>query len=222
MTERDAMTCLAMLGSAKSLQGQLKAWLEPHGWACIAADDVTDPAIAAEGMIALFLLDSADPSYAGHVLRIRAAPLPLGATPILLVRDAPAPPEGVSAIVPAPLDRASTLAVIEQWAGPLRDHGFRSPDNPAYRLVRLGGRAVADRLLARFAEQLTEALAWLDAPDPESRLPHQIAGVAGMIGFERLSAHWRAIDAGDAADPEAARAHTQAVIARIRSTGSTD
>jgi hypothetical protein len=220
MRERSVMSCLAVLGSAGFSVSQLATWLEPHGWRCIVAQDIDDPTIARTGSIALFLLDGTDPSHAAQVKRIRAAQLPLGATPILLVSDVPALPEGVSAILAAQFERSATLATIEQWAGPLDDHGFRSLDNPAYRLVRLGGRAVADRLLDRFADQLTQALAWLDAPDSASGLPHQIAGLAGMVGFDRLSAQWRAIDAGESPDLNVARALTAEVITLIRRTAS--
>jgi len=205
------------------LQEQIDGWLGPHGWLCVGATTMSELDIAEGQLIALFLLDGAAGAddCAAQVQAIRALNGPASGTPILLAGVDGTVPSGVSALLPVPLVRDSALATLEHWVGPLADHGFRDLANPYYRLMRLGGRTTADGLLSSFADQLRDALAWLDAPDPASPLPHQIAGLAGMVGFQSLSEHWRAIDIGDSADPEATRALTEAVIANIEDRIST-
>jgi hypothetical protein len=88
--------------------------------------------------------------------------------------------------------------------------------NPHYRLMRLSGRDVADDLLCRFADQLESAMDYLDHPDRASPIPHQLSGLAGMIGYDALSRDWRAIDEGEAVDHKQVRFRMAKAIQQIR------
>lgn len=219
MINRSTSNCFAFFGN-KALKSLLDDWLSDHGWWSLSCADPADiETVAGDAPPALIIIDeiSTRPVWRDWVARLRTVDGPLAGTPILLVTaDENMVGHGISAILPVPLAREATLAILENWAGALNDHDFRTLDNPHYRLVRLGGRDVANGLIARFADQLEQARAWLDTPELEPRLPHQIAGLAGMLGYADISESWRAIDGGDSFDSAAVRAQIDAVIARIQ------
>lgn len=213
------MSDLIILSANKALGDQLSDWVSPHGWRSTVLPDASPIYSLGEIVPALFIVDHDEGGgrWQRWVADIRDRTGPVAGTPILLMADAATPlAPGVSAILPVPLDRETALATIRCWAGPLDDHGFRDLANPHYRLVRLGGRTVADGLIARFIDHLDRALAWLDDPVPGSPVPHQVAGLAGMIGYDEISRIWRAIDAGDSFDAAALRARIDAAIDRMR------
>jgi len=218
MINRCASNCFAFFGN-KALKSLLDDWLPEHGWRGLSCADPAELEAMADAQPALIIIDerSTRPAWRDWVARLRTLDGPLASTPILLVaEDEGLVGHGISGVLPLPLVREAALAIIENWAGALDDHDFRTLDNPHYRLVRLGGRDVANGLIARFAEQLEQARAWLDMPEQEPRLPHQIAGLAGMLGYADISESWRAIDGGDSFDSAAVRAQIDAVIARIK------
>lgn len=219
MASKPCLSRLSVLGGDGRPATLLESWLSPHGWATAYSVDTSGLDLITPPLPALIVIDGAASraTRTGWVTYIRALDGPAASTPILLVSTTPAEPEpGISAMLPAPLEREATLALIAQWCGPLDDHGFRSLDDPHYRLVRMGGRALADGLIGRFADQLEEALAYLDAPEADSPVPHQIAGAAGLMGYRDIGSVWRAIDAGERVDHDTVRRQTLAAIAEIR------
>ena len=210
---------LVCLGGDNALNIQLSGWLERFGWVISRIGEPDLPPSDPDRPIALFVIDEATAPenklrWVAHIRALEGGP---GSTPILLAGGEGALlSKGMSALLPVPLDRDASLAIIANWCGPIADHGFRQLANPIYRLVRLAGRQAADGLLDRFADQLANALDYLDNPDPSSRIAHHIAGLAGMLGFEELSLIWRGIDSGDSIDLSVARARTSAAFAAIR------
>lgn len=209
---------LVVVGRNGEIKNQLDKWLSQDGWHCVQADALLHRATNPDESVALFVLDGSegDAQCEAWISTIRAQDNPNAGAPILLVSQNAANIIGASALIIAPMEREATLSTIANWAGELTDHSFRDLDNPHYRLLRLGGRDVANEMLARLADSLDQALDYLEAPDRTSPLPHQIAGFSGMLGYHELSRHWRAIDGGDSADLEAAKAETRAVLRQIR------
>ncbi len=196
----------------------LDQWFEPAGWRfdCIAPDD--DLSRHADGL-ALVIIDRAVDAMVRteFVAKIRAMPGPIAGTPLLLLCDPDSPAQaGVAGRIERPLQRDDVAEAMEIWAGPLEDHLFRTPSNPLYRLVRLAGRTSAGRLFASFADHAESALASLDRGEDVKRTAHNIAGLAGTMGFADVSRLWSAIERDESADLEEARIATRAVLEDVR------
>lgn len=104
--------------------------------------------------------------------------------------------QGVNARLCLPVEKASTLEMIEQWTGPLADHAFRVASNPRYRLVRLMGKMEAQNLLDMFVQSMEQGIAALQRGEDISRIAHNLAGVAGMLGYSELNTQWSAVSHG--------------------------
>ncbi len=212
-------TAIWIISDDKHLKILLNDWLSIHGWQVDAISQFDRFQIITGDEPVMILLDSriGAKNWTECVVRIRALDGPAAAVPIILLAAEEArSTAGLAGCLLLPLDREKTLAMIEQWCGPLDDHDFRSLSNPHYRLTRLSGRAIADDLLARFADQLDAAMDYLDHPDQGASIPHQIAGLAGMIGYDALGQKWRAIDDGDAVDHDVLRREMAETIQQIR------
>jgi hypothetical protein len=210
---------ILIVGNDNDLKFMLNDWLSIHGWSVDRLSSFDRFQIIAAETLAIVLIDSrvGAEAWTNSVAKIRDLDGPVAGVPmILLDAETPRTMAGVSDFLELPLDRIKTLAMIEQWCGPLEDHGFRSLSNPHYRLTRLSGRTVADDLLGRFADQLEGAMDYLDHPDRTSSIPHQLTGLAGMIGYDALSRDWRAIDDGKAVDYEPIRFRMTEAIEQIR------
>lgn len=199
-------------------------WLVPLGWSCDRIDAEFNPLPLAEAA-AFLLLDTRVATVEGRnwVTAVRNLPPPGSSLPILLIADPGAPDVlGCSGRIDLPLHRESALARIAQWTGPLDDHGFRDLHSPRYRLVRLAGQTVADRLMLSFAGQLDAALGQLDQGQDMGKIAHQIAGMAGAMGYAELSRTWAMIERGESADMATARAETMAVSKTVRRLAAPD
>lgn len=195
-----------------------RQWLEPLGWT-VDCRNLEDDFALTEGdqPPALILMDAdigAD-RRATFVTGLRALPGPVAGTPLLLIA-APGEPgqTGIAGRIATPLRQDEATVAIERWAGPVADHGFRDLSAPHYRMVRLAGRESADRLLRSFADQVEAALMQMDEGGDIRRAAHNIAGLAGTLGYGDLSRLWSGVERaghGDA-DPAAARTATRAVI----------
>lgn len=84
----------------------------------------------------------------------------------------------------------------------------------AQRLVELFGAEAIVPMIARFCAQLAAAVATLGrAPSPDDL--HRIAGIAGTLGFDRVSSSWEQLSRGDAATLSVARREGRRVVAQI-------
>lgn len=84
----------------------------------------------------------------------------------------------------------------------------------AYRLAEVFGRAAIVPMIARFREQLADAVAALSAMPSRDEL-HRIAGIAGTLGFERIGSSWERLSRGDAEILPVARRAARRVLAQI-------
>jgi len=205
------------------LHAAIDDWLAPLGW--IAANAARPDAISGlqfgDRTPALVLLDgrmaAGEEKGARWIAAVRALSGLAAGTPILLMADGAAPMcAGVAGRIDLPLDPVAARPVLEQWAGPLADHGFRDVGNPHYRLIRLAGRAQADALVKGFAEHLEDALACAGRGDPLGGIAHRIAGLSGLVGFGELTPLWSLLDRDESADPASALHASRAVLEAIR------
>ncbi|HEX7820432.1 MAG TPA: hypothetical protein VF463_07415 [Sphingobium sp.] len=201
------------------LCGFWRRWLEPLGWTCDCRGAGDDFMLAADDCPALIMMDAALEAKlrTAFLSTLRAMPGPVAGTPVLLLADADAPGQnGAQGRIGLPLRREHALGVIEHWAGPLEDHIFRDLSSPHYRLVRLAGRTSADRLLLSFANHVEAALGRLDGTQDIARAAHDIAGLAGTLGYGELSRLWSAVERGESVDPAEARTATHAVLDTLK------
>jgi CheY-like chemotaxis protein len=218
--ERDINTSqVLVIGHDKALKMLLDDWLSVFGWTCVQWDMSQDFGKISHSAKALILLDGRMDARAWRnmVAHIRGSENVIAGAPIVLLCDTEIEPEnGVSGCLTLPLSRERLMDTVAHWCGSLHDHAFRSLANPHYRLVRLSGQTVADELILSFADHLEEALTYLDERNPDPRVPHQIAGLAGMIGYDDLSRAWRALDAGETVDRNAIRLQTAVIAEQIK------
>jgi hypothetical protein len=157
---------------------------------------------------------------ASTIGKIRDLPGFAAGAPALLYAEADFEPVGgVSDRIDPPLSEAGLVAAIENWAGPIRDHAYRHEDNPPYRMVRLAGRERASALFSGFGRSLSEALEALDEGQNITRIAHNIAGMAGTMGFAALSKQWSLVDHGDMTALPAARVAAERVLQTLNNTG---
>lgn len=99
--------------------------------------------------------------------------------------------------------------------GQLSADPFRAVDTRLADLQHVGGEALVRRTLQRFDEHLAGALAE-GAAGWNVSFAHRTAGLAAMLGFERLADACRAVELSEAANPGAqiARAALEAMAAR--------
>ncbi len=157
-----------------------------------------------------------DPSLGGDaasaVAALRAAGKPLRNTPILAFARAEAAPvdlslQGIDGHIAKPATAAALIAAVEPWrpAGDLAG---------AQRLIETFGEAAIAPMVARFGGQLADAVVGLGATVSADEL-HRVAGIAGTLGFGRLSASWQRLSQGDAAILPVARRDARRVLAEI-------
>ncbi|TVV73789.1 response regulator transcription factor [Sphingomonas solaris] len=187
----------------------VRTHLAPLGWRVAIADD---GGMAPTEVPALVLLDPGLAS-AGIAHGIRRA----GEGPPILafagegdsVADSVA---GIDGIIAWPCTPEALAAAIRPW---------QPVDMTLDRLAAMFGTARLAGLLADFDAQLAHALDRLDEAD--SGLAHRIGGLAGTLGFARVSAAWLAVSEGEVAAVPAARASALAARAAIeRRLGAPD
>lgn len=134
--------------------------------------------------------------------QIRALPGPIGTVPVLayaaadldetVLRD-----NGIDAVLPA---RCSAAEIADRVAG-------WSPAGWLDGITRLAaafGAAEIAPIVAAFHTQIGEAVAELDHRTNRTTA-HQIAGIAGTLGFHRLGQSWLAVSEGDETMRDSAR-----------------
>ena len=113
---------------------------------------------------------------------------------------------GMDGLIIKPFTASTLIAAVEPW----RPDGV-SP--PVRRLASIFGEAEVASLIERFREQLSEALAPADAARHRGRA-HQIAGIAGTLGFSEVSRTWLAVAEGDDSCWPAARIAARKALAQ--------
>lgn len=213
---------LSILSSDAELIERAAGWLAPYGWSCRGGSN-EDEAVTHIGEGAAIILLDGDMGaalIASTIGKMRDLPGFAAGAPALLYAEADFEPVGgVSDRIDPPLSEASLVAAIENWAGPVRDHDFRHEDNPPYRMVRLAGRERASALFTGFARSLAEALEALDEGQNITRIAHNIAGMAGTMGFAALSRQWSLVDHGDMTALPAAREAAERVLETLNKSG---
>lgn len=164
----------------------------------------------------LILLDDrlSGPSsdLASAVAALRAAGRAVRNTPILAYTQAAAcvdevASDGLDGRIAKPAPAAALVAAVAVW---------RPGDElaGAHRLIATFGEGAIAPLVARFQEQLTDALAALGTTLSADAL-HRIAGVAGTLGFASVGASWQRLSEGDIAIAPVARREARRVLARL-------
>ncbi len=147
---------------------------------------------------------------------LRALPPPLGDVPVLCYSvhrpdAARLRASGFDGALPKPCDPATLATTIAPW----------TPDGTLAGVERLAGvfgAAEIAVLVARFRDQLAEALDGLDYAT-DRMAAHRIAGLAGTLGFARVGQSWLALSEGDDAMRESARRAARATLRQIDRTG---
>lgn len=194
------------------------AVLRSAGW---HVDEVADGPAAIhkvrEGRYALVLMDIQMQGMDGFeaARAIRAGIGPAAAVPILAFtalrrEDAIGRVEAseMDGFIAKPYTAEALIAAVEPWRPDAAGHA-------AARLATIFGAAEVASLIDRFRQQLQDALT---SPDPTgSHRPraHQIAGVAGTLGFADVSRTWLAVAEGDDSSWDAARIAARKALAQI-------
>lgn len=194
------------------------AVLESAGW---QVDEVENgpAAIRAvrDGRYALVLMDIQMPGMDGFeaARAIRAGHGATAAVPILAFtalqrEDAIGRVEavGMDGFIAKPFTADALIAAAEPWRPDMGGH-------PAARLASIFGTAEVASLIDRFRQQLQDALAPPDPTGSHRPRAHQIAGVAGTLGFAEVSRTWLAVADGDDSCWAAARIAARKALAQI-------
>lgn len=188
------------------------------GWQAEEAENGGAAVSAAQAQaFTLILMDIQMPGIDGFAATraIRAGDGPNAATPILAFTAVPpgdaierGRAAGMDGHIAKPFTPETLLAAITPW----RPSGAPSP---AASLVSIFGEAEIAGLLARFRNQLVDALA-VDEPAAERRArAHKIAGISGTLGFVEVSQAWLAVSEGDESAWESARIAARRAIRQI-------
>lgn len=184
-------------------------------------DEVEDgPAairIAGRGRYAVILMDIQMPGMDGFeaARAIRAGCSANAAAPILAFsalrrEDAVERAEaaGMDGFIAKPFTANELIAAVEGWRPETGRH-------PTARLASIFGAAEIASLIDRFRQQLQDALTPPDPTGAHRPRAHQIAGVAGTLGFADVSRTWLAVAEGDDSSWAAARIAARKALAQI-------
>jgi len=129
---------------------------------------------------------------------LRGLPWPGGGMPMVALSTATVDHNDLfDAVLPDIADPTGMAVAIMAWSPIGLLDGIT-------RLAGVFGEREIDALVVRFRRQLAGAIAALDTiPDPIAA--HQIAGIAGTLGFSRLGQSWLAVSEGDMAMCASAR-----------------
>ncbi len=114
---------------------------------------------------------------------------------------------GMDGLISKPFTAATLTSAVEPWRPSGASH-------PAVRLATIFGEAEIASLIKRFRQQLLDALAPTDAGQHRVRA-HQIAGVAGTLGFTEVSRTWLAVAEGDDSSWGAARVAARKAVGQM-------
>jgi CheY-like chemotaxis protein len=205
---------LLFVGEPEPGGALISEWLSAFGWRCRFVRDPSALEKACTPDTKLLVVDAHDDGeMAAAIVRdIRGLCEITAGLPILLCGASHPHFAGANAVLPHPLTKDRALELIGNWTGPLADHDFRSPGNPRYRLVRMMGLAESERLFAMFVQSLKQGLADLQNGGDVRHVAHNVAGIAGMMGYADLNALWSAVSKGDVARVDDARRETIAFL----------
>lgn len=170
-----------------------------------------------DGHYALVLMDIQMPGMDGFeaARMIRAGGGPTAAVPILAFtalrrEDAIGRVEavGMDGFIAKPFTAEALIAAAEPWRPDAAGH-------PAARLASIFGAAEIASLIERFRQQLQDALTPPEPTGCHRPRAHQIAGVAGTLGFADVSRTWLAVAEGDDSSWGAARIAARKALAQI-------
>lgn len=117
-------------------------------------------------------------------------------------------PARMDGLISKPFTGEGLIAAVEPWRPSVDISSTR-------RLAAIFGQAEIATLLDRFRQQLGEALVLLDSDGEQRVRAHQIAGVAGTLGFEEVSRTWLALAEGDETSRDAARIAARKALTQV-------
>ncbi|CAN5146060.1 hypothetical protein BH11PSE5_BH11PSE5_04910 [soil metagenome] len=195
----------------------IEMWMTDCSWSCHYKENVGQLlADVSDRVPAIVLIDSGVVSDIATTVRaLRSLPGSASALPILLLTPhVDEAGQGCNAVLHMPLVQDRLLDAVSEWTGPLDDKAFRSLDNPYYRLIRVVGQSRAAGMLTRCIAALRQALEKIAKGAAPQAIAHDVAGMCGMMGFEKLSTAWSAVEYDEPDALEKAIELTQATIER--------
>jgi CheY-like chemotaxis protein len=192
------------------------------GWNVEEAANGADAIVAAqERDFALILMDIQMPGTDGFAAtrQIRAAGGHGASVPILAFTAIPpgdaiarARAAGMDGHIAKPFTPETLLAAVTPW----RPEGGAA--HPTASLAAIFGKAEVASLLARFRDQLIEALTAEEEPNERRSRAHKIAGISGTLGFKDVSRQWLAVSEGDESAWDDARTTARRALRTIDSS----
>ncbi len=170
-----------------------------------------------ERRYALLLMDIQMPGMDGFETArlIRAGNGPVAAIPILALTALPREDaigrvgaSGMDGFIAKPFTAEELIAATEPWRPDAAGH-------PAARLASVFGAAEIASLIDRFRQQIQDALTPPEPTGSYRSRAHQIAGVAGTLGFADVSRTWLAVAEGDDASWGAARIAARKALVQV-------
>jgi CheY-like chemotaxis protein len=199
-------------------RGLVRGILSAAGWA-VAEAYSGEAALAAArtGHHDLILMDLQMPGIGGYAAAraIRDGGGPNAGSPILAFTAVPpgdavarARAAGMDGHIAKPFTPETLIAATDPWRP-------SEGSAPAASLAAIFGEAEIARLLARFRDQLADALAADESSAERRSRAHKIAGISGTLGFADVSRLWLAVSEGDDGAREQARIAARLAIRRI-------
>lgn len=166
------------------------------------ASAIADLAVRPVPDLVIVMLDERPRDHLLLARQIRALPGPIGTVPVLayatadldetVLRD-----NGIDAVLPTRCSFAEIADTVAGWSPAGWLDGIT-------RLAAAFGAAEIAPIVAAFHTQIGEAVAELDHRINRTTA-HQIAGIAGTLGFHRLGQSWLAVSEGDETMRDSAR-----------------
>ncbi len=115
---------------------------------------------------------------------------------------------GMDGLITKPFTAETLIAAVEPWRPTIAGHAVG-------RLATIFGEKEIAILLGRFRQQLGEALVAPDTAGERRARAHQIAGIAGTLGFPDVSQTWLDVASGSESAWTAATSAARKAIAHL-------